>query len=104
MCSRAVYWSGVRRVVYALAATELNVLAGADPDEPLLDLPCRRVFAAGGNTVKVSGQYLYEASGTTVAAAPRRPVSVSVLSVARPSSTRTVATGMPSWRRRCAAN
>ncbi|MFD4510709.1 nucleoside deaminase [Streptomyces sp. NPDC058457] len=60
MCSGAVYWSGIRRVVYALAATELNVLAGADPDEPLLDLPCRRVFEAGGNMVEVSGPYLYE--------------------------------------------
>ncbi|NUP15577.1 MAG: nucleoside deaminase [Streptomyces sp.] len=60
MCSGAIYWSGVRRVVYALAATELNVLAGVDPDEPLLDLPCRRVFEAGGSLVKVSGPYLYE--------------------------------------------
>ncbi|MFF9780596.1 nucleoside deaminase [Streptomyces sp. NPDC013978] len=60
MCSGAIYWSGVRRVVYALAATELNVLAGADPAEPLLDLPCRQVFEAGGSTVKVSGPYLYE--------------------------------------------
>ncbi|TQF06354.1 nucleoside deaminase [Kitasatospora acidiphila] len=60
MCSGAIYWSGIRRVVYALAATELNVIAGADPEEPLLDLPCRQVFAAGGNTVEVSGPYLYD--------------------------------------------
>ncbi|MFD5731209.1 nucleoside deaminase [Streptomyces sioyaensis] len=60
MCSGAIYWSGIRRVVYALAATDLNVLAGADPDEPQLDLPCRQIFAAGGNTVEVSGPYLYE--------------------------------------------
>jgi tRNA(Arg) A34 adenosine deaminase TadA len=60
MCSGAIYWSGVCRVVYALAATELNVLTGADPDEPLLDLPCRRVFEAGGNTVEVSGPHLYQ--------------------------------------------
>ncbi|MFJ9690886.1 nucleoside deaminase [Kitasatospora sp. NPDC101183] len=59
MCSGAIYWSGIPRVVYALAATELNVLAGVDPEEPLLDLPCRQVFAAGGNTVEVSGPYLY---------------------------------------------
>ncbi|MEE1766991.1 nucleoside deaminase [Streptomyces sp. JV185] len=60
MCSGAVYWSGVRRVVYALAAAELNVLAGADPSEQLLDLPCRRVFEAGGSAVAVSGPHLYE--------------------------------------------
>ncbi|MGW9042473.1 nucleoside deaminase [Streptomyces lydicus] len=60
MCSGAIYWSGIRRVVYALEATDLNVLAGVNPDEPLLDLPCRQIFAAGGNTVEVSGPYLDE--------------------------------------------
>ncbi|MFJ3221020.1 nucleoside deaminase [Kitasatospora sp. NPDC086801] len=60
MCAGAIYWSGIRRVVYALAATELNVLAEADPEEPVLDLPCRQVFAAGGNTVEVSGPHLFE--------------------------------------------
>lgn len=60
MCAGAIYWSGIRRVVYALAAHELNAIAGADPDEPVLDLPCRDVFAAGNNTVTVSGPHLYE--------------------------------------------
>ncbi|MDF3299284.1 nucleoside deaminase [Streptomyces tropicalis] len=60
MCAGALHWSGVRRVVYALAAGELNVLAGADPEEPVLDLPCRRVFEAGGGLVEVAGPYLYE--------------------------------------------
>jgi tRNA(Arg) A34 adenosine deaminase TadA len=62
MCSGAIYWSGIRRVVYALAATQLNVIAGVDPDEPLLDLSCRQVFAAGGNVVEVSGPHLFEES------------------------------------------
>ncbi|WP_327064579.1 nucleoside deaminase [Kitasatospora sp. NBC_01250] len=60
MCAGAIYWSGIRRVVYALAATELNAIAGVDPDEPVLDLPCRQVFAAGGNSVEVSGPHLFE--------------------------------------------
>ncbi|SOB86291.1 nucleoside deaminase [Streptomyces sp. 1331.2] len=60
MCAGAIYWSGIRRVVYALSAPQLNVIAGADPDEPVLDLPCRKVFAAGGNTVEVSGPDLFE--------------------------------------------
>ncbi|MFJ9770881.1 nucleoside deaminase [Kitasatospora sp. NPDC101157] len=60
MCAGAIYWSGIRRVVYALAASELNAIAGVDPDEPVLELPCRTVFAAGGNTVEVSGPYLFE--------------------------------------------
>ncbi|MEU9044917.1 MULTISPECIES: nucleoside deaminase [unclassified Kitasatospora] len=60
MCAGAIYWSGIRRVVYALSATELNAIAGVDPEEPVLDLPCRQVFAAGGNTVEVSGPHLPE--------------------------------------------
>ncbi|MFJ8622117.1 nucleoside deaminase [Kitasatospora sp. NPDC093550] len=60
MCAGAIYWSGIRRVVYALSAPQLNLIAGVDPDEPVLDLPCRQVFAAGGNTVEVSGPHLYE--------------------------------------------
>ncbi|MFD8786768.1 nucleoside deaminase [Kitasatospora sp. NPDC059599] len=60
MCAGAIYWSGIRRVVYALSATELIAIAGADPDEPVLDLSCRQVFAAGGDTVQVSGPHLFE--------------------------------------------
>ncbi|MFJ7911166.1 nucleoside deaminase [Kitasatospora sp. NPDC096204] len=60
MCAGAIYWSGIRQVVYALSATDLNSIAGVDPDEPVLDLPCRQVFAAGGGTVEVSGPHLYE--------------------------------------------
>ncbi|MFI8454693.1 nucleoside deaminase [Kitasatospora sp. NPDC085464] len=60
MCAGAIYWSGIRQVVYALGASELIAIAGADPEEPVLDLPCRRVFAAGGDTVEVSGPHLFE--------------------------------------------
>ncbi|MFF2147926.1 nucleoside deaminase [Kitasatospora sp. NPDC058190] len=60
MCAGAIFWSGIRRVVYALAATDLNVIAGMDPEEPVLHLPCRQVFAAGGSSVEVSGPHLYE--------------------------------------------
>ncbi|MEV7774324.1 nucleoside deaminase [Kitasatospora sp. NPDC086791] len=60
MCAGAIYWGGIRRVVYALSATELIAIAGADPDEPVLDLPCRRVFEAGGEPVDVSGPHLFE--------------------------------------------
>ncbi|MGW3075693.1 MULTISPECIES: nucleoside deaminase [unclassified Kitasatospora] len=60
MCAGAIYWSGIRQVVYALSASDLNAIAGVDPDEPVLDLPCRQVFAAGGSTVAVSGPHLFE--------------------------------------------
>ena len=52
MCSGAIYWSGIGRVVYALAETDLYELTGDDPQNPTLVLPCRTVFAAGQREVR----------------------------------------------------
>jgi tRNA(Arg) A34 adenosine deaminase TadA len=62
MCAGAIYWSGVGRVVYALPEQELLAMVPRDADEPTMDLPCRDVFAAGGNTVQVVGPALLEAA------------------------------------------
>ncbi|MEV0007110.1 nucleoside deaminase [Streptomyces sp. NPDC051840] len=62
MCSGAVYWSGIGRVVYALGEDELLALTGADEENPTMALPCRTVLAAGQRTVEVSGPHLYEAA------------------------------------------
>jgi tRNA(Arg) A34 adenosine deaminase TadA len=55
MCAGAIYWSGIGRLVYALAETELREMTGDDPENPTLDLPCRTVFAAGQRPVEVIG-------------------------------------------------
>ncbi|MFJ2766557.1 nucleoside deaminase [Streptomyces sp. NPDC087300] len=60
MCAGAIYWSGIRRVVYALGEDELCVLAGVGGDHPLLALPSRQVFAHGSPVVEVSGPFLHE--------------------------------------------
>jgi tRNA(Arg) A34 adenosine deaminase TadA len=57
MCSGAIYWSRIPRVVYALGEDELVVLA-----EGGLQLPSRQVFAAGSPTVEVSGPHLRDAA------------------------------------------
>lgn len=67
MCSGAIYWSGIGRVVYALSEEGLLALTGDHPENPTLNLPCRTVFAAGQGTIEVSGPQL-EAE----AAAPHR--------------------------------
>ncbi len=54
MCSGAIYWSGIGRVVFALSEQGLAELVG-DSDEPTLDLPCREVFARGGRAIAVVG-------------------------------------------------
>jgi tRNA(Arg) A34 adenosine deaminase TadA len=57
MCAGAIYWSGIGRVVFALAGSELLALTGDDPENPSLNLPCREVFAAGPRAIEVLGPY-----------------------------------------------
>jgi tRNA(Arg) A34 adenosine deaminase TadA len=55
MCSGAIYWSGIGRVVYALSESDLRAITGDDPENPTLDMPCRTVFASGQRAVAVEG-------------------------------------------------
>jgi tRNA(Arg) A34 adenosine deaminase TadA len=56
MCTGAIFWSGIGRVVFGLAESGLAGLTG--PDAPLLAHPCRRVLADGNRVVEVSGPHL----------------------------------------------
>jgi tRNA(Arg) A34 adenosine deaminase TadA len=58
MCSGAVYWTGVDRVVYALSEHRLLGLTGDHPENPTFSLPCREVFARGQRPITVSGPHL----------------------------------------------
>ncbi len=60
MCAGGIYWSGIRRVVYALSETRLLTLTGSHPENPTLSLPCREVFARGQRAVEVVGPLLEE--------------------------------------------
>ncbi len=60
MCSGAIYWSGIGRVVFALSEAGLYELTGADPQNPTLKLPCRKVFQAGRREIEVLGPLLAE--------------------------------------------
>jgi len=55
MCSGAIYWSGIGRVVYALAEAQLGALTGADAENPTMHLPARTVLAAGQRVIAVEG-------------------------------------------------
>ena len=55
MCSGAVYWSGIVRVVYALSEGGLLALTGSDPKNPTMSLPCREVLARGQRRIAVAG-------------------------------------------------
>ena len=56
MCTGAIYWAGVGRVVYGLSEAGLYALTGSGHDG--LRLPCREVLAHGGHAVDVLGPAL----------------------------------------------
>jgi len=55
MCSGAIYWGNVGRVVFALSEKQLLDYTGANPENPTLSLPCREVFARGQRKIEVVG-------------------------------------------------
>ena len=60
MCSGAIYWTGVGRVVYGLSEEELYHMTGDNPENLTMRLPCREVFARGQQEVTVVGPLLEE--------------------------------------------
>ena len=62
MCAGAIYWAGLKRLVYGMSEHQLKQIIGDNPENPTLDLPCRVVLAAGQRQVEVIGPLLEEES------------------------------------------
>ena len=59
MCTGAIFWGNVRRVVYGLS--EESLYGMVDPDsENVLILPCREIFLKGKKPVEIIGPVLEE--------------------------------------------
>lgn len=58
MCSGAIYWSGIGRVVYALAERSLLGLTGDDPENPTMSVDSRVVLNGGQRAIEVVGPAL----------------------------------------------
>jgi tRNA(Arg) A34 adenosine deaminase TadA len=58
MCAGAMYWAGIGRLVYGLSEHRLRALTGDHPENPTLNLPCRKVFETGQRSVEVVGPLL----------------------------------------------
>jgi tRNA(Arg) A34 adenosine deaminase TadA len=54
MCSGAIFWSNIRRVVYGMGADQLYELVGWESEE-ILNLPCKEVFHTGHKKILVEG-------------------------------------------------
>jgi len=58
MCAGAIYWAGIGRLVYGLSEHRLRTVTGNHPENPTLDLPCRKVFETGQRITEVVGPML----------------------------------------------
>ena len=57
MCAGAIYWTGIRTVVYGCSAELLGAMA-----EGGLVIPCRDIFARGTESVEIIGPVLEDES------------------------------------------
>lgn len=55
MCTGAIYWANVGRIVYGITEKQLLSLTGADEQNPTFDLPCRDILARGQKPIEVIG-------------------------------------------------
>ena len=55
MCTGALYWSNVGRLVYGLTEEQLLLLTGSNPENPTFSLPCREVIDRGQKDIEVVG-------------------------------------------------
>ena len=58
MCSGAIYWAGIGRVVFGQTEKALKEQTGDHEENPTLDLPCHIVFEAGQRHTEIVGPLL----------------------------------------------
>jgi tRNA(Arg) A34 adenosine deaminase TadA len=58
MCAGAIYWSGIKRVVFGLSVGRLEQLLSGNIANLTLTLPCREIFIRGNRPINVQGPLL----------------------------------------------
>ena len=58
MCSGAIYWAGIGRVVFGQTEKALKAQTGDHEENPTLDLPCHFIFEAGQRPTEIVGPML----------------------------------------------
>lgn len=61
MCTGAIFWGNVRRIVFGLSEATLYAMIGED-SEDVLRMPCRELFDRGRKSIAVIGPVLEEES------------------------------------------
>ncbi|MGW9685179.1 nucleoside deaminase [Flagellimonas sp. 2504JD1-5] len=63
MCTSAIYWCGIGRLVYGLSKTNYYKIVGRDDPNWVFEMPVRELLEKGGRKVEVVGPMLeHEAS------------------------------------------
>lgn len=57
MCTGAIYWANVGRIVYAMTEKQLLSLTGNAQQNPTFDIPCREILAHGQKNIQVLGPF-----------------------------------------------
>lgn len=60
MCAGAIFWSGIRRVVFGIDAVRLRVFRGELETQRDAELSCRDVFAASPHPIEAIGPCLID--------------------------------------------
>ena len=65
MCSGAIFWSAIGRVVYGIDAERLRVFRGERLDQKDAELSCRDVFQAASHAIECIGPALIEEASSS---------------------------------------
>lgn len=57
MCTGAIYWANIGRIVYGMTERRLLELTGSHEQNPTFDLPCREVLKHGQKQIEVIGPF-----------------------------------------------
>ena len=57
MCTGAIYWANIGRIVYGLTEEKLLELTGADEKNPTFNISCRVIIAAGQKDIEIIGPF-----------------------------------------------
>jgi tRNA(Arg) A34 adenosine deaminase TadA len=60
MCAGAIFWSGIRRVVYGIDAVRLRAFRGEVAEQRDAELSCRDVFRASPHAIEAIGPCLID--------------------------------------------
>ena len=57
MCTGAIYWANIGRIVYAMTEKRLLELTGSNEQNPTFSMPCREILKHGQKNIAVTGPF-----------------------------------------------